>query len=104
MDAADEARQHWADGRLVDAGRVLQALPVEQRPRWAGGILMFAYTRSGIAPVPEIDRVIEIAMAPLNDSRRWYAAADAFRAVRQVVLRHERYQELRKTVALLVLS
>ena len=54
-----EAGRLWATGRPLEAGRALTALvvPVE-RPRWAGRVLDWAYARSGIPPVPEIEALV----------------------------------------------
>lgn len=80
----DEAREHWDEGRLLEAGRLLyERIPIELRPVWAAEVLAIACNHLPI--IPEVETVLEMA----SDPSRWPEAYETFSAVRDLTLQAE---------------
>jgi hypothetical protein len=75
---AEEASEHWREGRLLEAGTLLyESLPRDVRPRWAYRVLKLAVEKSDVR-CPRIEYLLHIA----NDSTEWENAHRAFDLLR----------------------
>jgi len=73
----------WRSGRAVDAGRmILEAVPSNDRPAWAAGVLRWALTKSNIPPIWQFYVILDIAETP----ECWRRAHQAFSNVRALTL------------------
>lgn len=82
VDESWSRRAGWGPREAIDVGRMAyEALPVAERPRWAGRLLRLCLS-SVPEPALEVVRVADIAEVP----GRWSEARDAFEAVRGLVL------------------
>lgn len=63
----EDAERLWATGRPLEAGRALTALVAPaMRPRWASRVLTWAYKRSGIPAIPEIEALLAAIERPVS--------------------------------------
>lgn len=100
----EEAGQLWATGRPLEAGRALTALvPPAARPRWAGRVLAWAYARSRIPPVPEVEALITALQQPVTPEEA-VARRDAVAAVLEREEQSGRFNSLREAVLALALN
>jgi hypothetical protein len=82
-----EAERMWLGGRPLEAGRALAALvPENERVRWAGRVLTWAFERSRIAAEPAVAAVIAATQEPTSPED----AATVFRAIEEALERAER--------------
>jgi hypothetical protein len=99
-----DAARLWLTGRPLEAGRALTALvPPAERPRWAGRVLAWAYARSGIAPVPEIEDLLAALQRPATPDE----ATALHTAISEALAREEesgRFDSLREAVLTLALN
>lgn len=78
-------RPNWTVEDIADVGRTIyRAVPGDQRPDWAGGILLYVAVDDFL--FDPLARVVDISI----DERRWIEAHDAFSAVRELTLKNEK--------------
>jgi hypothetical protein len=94
----EEAARLWAAGRPLEAGRLLTSLVrPENRPRWAGRVLAWAYARGGVARMPEVEAVIAATAEGAGGER----AAEVYAAIDAAFRREERsgrFDSLREAI------
>ena len=74
----------WFEGEGVKAGTMIyKAVPVEDRPRWAGNLLQLCCSR--IEPNTEVQNVYNISL----QKSKWRYGHDAFGGVRKFTLEYE---------------
>jgi hypothetical protein len=78
-------RPRWsADDIAITGRKIYEAVPADQRPDWAGAILLYVAGDEFLCP--ELAYVVDISI----DERRWMEAHGAFSAVRELTLQNER--------------
>jgi hypothetical protein len=81
----DELRPKWTVDDIADVGRIIfESVPTDQRPEWAGAILLFVAGEEFLCD--ELSHVFDLSL----DDSRWIEAHDAFQAVRRLTLQNER--------------
>jgi hypothetical protein len=100
----EEAGRLWATGRPLEAGRALTALvPPAERPRWAGRVLAWAYTRSRIPPAAEVETLITALRQRVTPAEA-VALRDGVAAVLGREEQSGRFDSLREAVLTLALN
>jgi hypothetical protein len=80
-----KARAFWAEGKHLEAGRLLfEAVPRQDQPRWA--VVLLERACAEFKPPDCVAEVLRIA----QDADRWHEGHRAFRDVRVILLAQER--------------